>query len=94
MNHKEPLRPAHPAWWVVGAVRLYQRVVSPFLRPNCRYRPTCSEYTIDAVQSHGLFRGTWLALRRVGRCHPFREGGYDPVPERKTMASTEGQGAA
>lgn len=74
------MRPYHPARWLVGMVRLYQRLVSPTLGANCRYRPTCSEYTVDAVQSHGLLRGGWMALRRIGRCHPFHEGGYDPVP--------------
>ena len=73
-------RPYHPAWWILGAIRLYQQLVSPGLGANCRYRPTCSEYAATAVQRHGLMRGAWMSIRRVGRCHPFREGGYDPVP--------------
>ncbi|MGD2152245.1 MAG: membrane protein insertion efficiency factor YidD [Gemmatimonadales bacterium] len=61
-------------------VRGYQWVVSPWLPPACRYTPSCSQYAIEALQRHGALRGTWLALRRLARCHPFRPGGYDPVP--------------
>jgi len=61
-------------------IRLYQRWVSPCLPPSCRFFPSCSEYAAQAVTRHGLFRGSWLALRRLLRCHPFHSGGYDPVP--------------
>ncbi len=64
----------------VGLVRTYQKLVSPSLGVNCRYRPTCSEYAVQAIEGFGLVRGGWLAARRLGRCHPFHEGGYDPVP--------------
>ena len=74
------LRPYQPAWWAVFLIRGYQRAISPLLGQNCRYLPTCSSYAVDAISGHGLLRGGWLALRRLGRCHPFREGGYDPVP--------------
>lgn len=63
-----------------GAVRIYQLVVSPWLPPSCRFSPTCSEYTRQALIRHGILRGAWLSLRRLSRCHPFGSGGYDPVP--------------
>jgi putative membrane protein insertion efficiency factor len=61
-------------------IRAYQLLVSPLLGPCCRYLPSCSEYAADAVRIHGPLKGSWLALRRVSRCHPFHSGGYDPVP--------------
>ncbi len=66
----------------VWLVRAYRRAVSPLLPPACRFHPTCSEYAITALERHGLFRGGWLAARRLSRCHPFHDGGFDPVPER------------
>lgn len=65
---------------LVMLVRGYQVAISPLLPPACRYTPTCSQYAIDALRQHGAMKGSWLALRRLGRCHPFRPGGYDPVP--------------
>jgi putative membrane protein insertion efficiency factor len=64
----------------VAVIRVYQRYVSPCLPPACRFYPTCSEYAAQAVTRHGLLRGSWLAVRRLLRCHPFHAGGYDPVP--------------
>lgn len=61
-------------------IRLYQCTLSPMLGPACRFEPTCSEYAIEAIRRFGILRGSWLALRRLGRCHPFHAGGYDPVP--------------
>ena len=61
-------------------LRAYRRYLSPMMAPHCRYSPTCSAYAIEAVETHGPVRGSWLALRRVGRCHPFHAGGLDPVP--------------
>lgn len=61
-------------------VVLYQKLLSPLLPPSCRYRPTCSQYTLIALRRYGLVRGGWLGLKRILRCHPFRPGGYDPVP--------------
>ncbi|NNF68139.1 MAG: membrane protein insertion efficiency factor YidD [Acidimicrobiia bacterium] len=74
------LRPYHLAWWIRLVVRGYQRALSPFLGRNCRYHPTCSSYMIGAVETHGAARGTWMGMKRIGRCHPWREGGFDPVP--------------
>ena len=62
------------------AIRAYQRTISARTGPTCRYQPTCSQYAYEAVERHGPWRGAWLAARRLGRCHPGREGGYDPVP--------------
>lgn len=62
------------------ALRWYKRAVSPLLPPACRYTPTCSEYAAEAIERHGLGRGTFFAVRRVLSCHPFARGGYDPVP--------------
>ncbi len=61
-------------------IRGYQLWVSPLLPAACRYYPTCSTYAIEALEKHGPMTGSWLALRRIARCHPFRAGGYDPVP--------------
>ncbi|HBK84925.1 MAG TPA: membrane protein insertion efficiency factor YidD [Firmicutes bacterium] len=63
----------------VRLVSLYQRFISPVLGPSCRFRPTCSEYMIQALQKYGFLKGFWLGLKRVGRCHPFNPGGYDPL---------------
>lgn len=60
-------------------IRGYQRLISPMLPPSCRFLPTCSEYSYEAVARYGIWRGGWLALRRIARCHPFHPGGYDPV---------------
>lgn len=62
-------------------IRLYQIVLSPWLGNQCRFAPTCSHYADEAIARHGALRGSWLAVRRVLRCHPFAEGGFDPVPE-------------
>jgi len=59
----------------------YQYLISPFFGPSCRFTPTCSDYAIEAINQHGILKGLWLALRRLGRCHPWHEGGLDPVPD-------------
>ena len=61
-------------------VRGYQVAISPILPASCRYYPTCSAYAIEAIERYGAARGVWMAARRIARCHPFRPGGYDPVP--------------
>ncbi|MCK9387473.1 MAG: membrane protein insertion efficiency factor YidD [Sulfuritalea sp.] len=61
-------------------IRGYQVAISPMLGNRCRFFPSCSEYSMDALRRHGLFKGLWLAMRRIGRCHPWHPGGYDPVP--------------
>jgi putative membrane protein insertion efficiency factor len=65
---------------LVGLIRLYQYLLSPWVGHGCRYWPTCSEYARDAIEQHGAGRGVYLALRRIGRCHPYGRGGVDPVP--------------
>ncbi|WP_330442949.1 membrane protein insertion efficiency factor YidD [Flavobacterium sp. C4GT6] len=64
-------------------VRFYQGAISPFLPSACRYTPTCSQYTIEALQTHGLIKGGWLSIKRIASCNPWGGRGYDPVPERK-----------
>jgi uncharacterized protein len=66
---------------LIGFIRLYQRLLSPLLGPRCRFHPHCSAYAVEALERHGALRGSWLAARRVTRCHPLNEGGVDPVPE-------------
>jgi len=62
-------------------VRAYQLLISPLLGANCRFHPTCSQYMIDAIDRFGVFKGMWLGMRRLSHCHPWHEGGLDPVPE-------------
>ncbi|MBF0429360.1 MAG: membrane protein insertion efficiency factor YidD [Magnetococcales bacterium] len=65
---------------LLGIIRLYQLLISPVLPSSCRFYPSCSHYAADAVTRHGSAKGGWLALRRLGKCHPFHPGGFDPVP--------------
>jgi putative membrane protein insertion efficiency factor len=65
---------------LVGLIRFYQYAISPYLGRRCRYFPTCSEYTAEAVEKHGAMKGGWLGAKRLCRCHPWHPGGYDPVP--------------
>jgi len=65
---------------VIGTLRAYKRFISPVLPPACRFAPTCSEYAAEAIEKHGILRGSTLALRRLARCGPWTPGGYDPVP--------------
>ena len=79
------------AWPLVALVRVYQRVISPLRPPTCRFYPSCSAYAITALQRFGPIKGSWLAVRRLFRCHPWNPGGVDHVPEReprRTPAAT------
>lgn len=64
----------------IALVRLYQVLISPLLGSNCRFTPTCSAYSVEALQKHGAWKGGWLAIKRISRCHPWGGDGYDPVP--------------
>ncbi|ARC69287.1 membrane protein insertion efficiency factor YidD [Bacillus licheniformis] len=64
-------------------IRFYQKWISPALPPTCRFYPTCSNYGLEAIEKHGAFKGGWLTIKRILKCHPFNPGGIDPVPEKK-----------
>ncbi len=66
--------------FLILLIRIYQGAISPYLMPSCRFTPSCSAYGVEAIQKHGPFRGLWLALKRIGRCHPWGGSGFDPVP--------------
>ena len=77
---------------LIGLLRAYRFLISPLYGQVCRYHPSCSAYALDAVTQHGALRGSWLAVRRIGRCHPWAAGGYDPVPTRFTWRATRSTG--
>lgn len=64
---------------MISLIRFYQLCISPLLGNNCRYYPTCSQYAIEAIEKKGIIKGSWLAVKRICRCHPWHDGGYDPV---------------
>ena len=70
------------AWLLAWPIRFYRAFLSPLLPPACRYDPSCSAYAMGALAEHGALRGSWLAIRRIGRCHPWGGHGHDPVPPR------------
>ena len=72
---------SHMARLLLSVLRLYRRAISPMTPPSCRFTPTCSAYAEEAIRRHGAGRGSWLAFRRLARCHPFGGSGYDPVPD-------------
>ena len=76
------------AWPLLALVGFYRLAISPWLGRNCRYDPSCSEYALEALRRYGAFRGTWLAARRIARCHPWGGCGHDPVPARITAPNT------
>ena len=69
--------------FLVFLLKSYKRYISPLVPPACRFRPTCSEYAAEAISAHGTLKGSWLALVRLLKCHPFHPGGFDPVPEKE-----------
>lgn len=81
-------RPGPAARALLALVRAYRYAISPLLGPRCRYLPTCSAYGLEALERHGALRGGWLTVRRVARCHPFVEGGHDPVPPARSPSGT------
>jgi putative membrane protein insertion efficiency factor len=76
------------AWLLVLPIRFYRRWISPALGQHCRFAPSCSAYAVEALQTHGALRGSWLAARRIGRCHPWHPGGHDPVPPARGTSAT------
>jgi len=66
---------------LIGSIKIYQLSFSAFFPPSCRFQPTCSQYSIDAISKHGIYTGIYLSIKRILRCHPLTPGGYDPVPE-------------
>ncbi|HUA28197.1 MAG TPA: membrane protein insertion efficiency factor YidD [Streptosporangiaceae bacterium] len=82
-------RPSPAARLLMLLLTGYRTFVSPLLGPRCRFYPSCSAYALEAVQVHGALRGSWLAARRLSRCHPFHAGGLDPVPARAAKAGTD-----
>lgn len=75
--------PSPLARFATVMIRGYQRILSPRMGVNCRFQPTCSQYTLGAVERHGFFKGGWMGIVRLAKCHPFNAGGYDPVPEKR-----------
>ena len=69
-------------YFLISIIRIYQLFISPILGQNCRYLPTCSEYSIESIKKFGFFRGIFLSLKRISKCHPWGNHGYDPVPNR------------
>ncbi|GAB4471027.1 MAG: membrane protein insertion efficiency factor YidD [Elainellaceae cyanobacterium] len=67
---------------LLGLIHAYRILISPLFPPSCRFHPTCSQYGLEAIARHGALKGGWLTAKRIARCHPWSEGGYDPVPEK------------
>jgi hypothetical protein len=67
----------------LASIRAYQRFISPALGDTCRFEPSCSHYTYEAIETHGVIKGSWLGIKRISRCHPLHPGGYDPVPPKE-----------
>ncbi len=73
---------------LMGIIRFYQKAISPLFPPACRFYPTCSQYAFEAISVHGALKGSYLAIRRILKCHPFHKGGIDPVPPKKERGKT------
>jgi putative membrane protein insertion efficiency factor len=89
VDRQAPDRRSPAAWALIGLVSTYRRLISPLLPPTCRFYPSCSAYALEAVQVHGAAGGSWLAVRRLSRCHPFHAGGLDPVPPARHQPGPE-----
>jgi hypothetical protein len=68
----------------IGLIKGYQNFISPMLGPHCRFHPSCSHYAVEAINEHGVVKGGWLGIKRISRCHPFNDGGFDPVPKKNS----------
>lgn len=76
-------------WLFILPIRFYQYAISPLLGPRCRFKPTCSHYAVEAIEEWGVLKGGWLALKRIGKCHPWGPWGYDPVPKKPRKKEEE-----
>lgn len=81
-----------PSLFVRALIRLYQWILSPVLGASCRFHPSCSAYGLEAVERFGALKGGWLTIKRIGRCHPWHPGGYDPVPDRRPVPTGDRNG--
>ncbi|MBN8250772.1 membrane protein insertion efficiency factor YidD [Priestia flexa] len=70
---------------MLSIIKVYQKVISPLTPPTCRFYPTCSHYGVEAIKRFGAFKGGWLTIKRISKCHPFHPGGMDPVPEKESV---------
>ncbi|MBG83149.1 MAG: membrane protein insertion efficiency factor YidD [Phycisphaerae bacterium] len=89
MSNLKPGKNSPAAMLCIGLIRIYQATLSPLIGMHCRFHPTCSRYAVEAIQVHGAIKGCWLAMRRLGRCHPLGGRGYDPVPDAKDKCTGE-----
>ncbi|MEM8832021.1 MAG: membrane protein insertion efficiency factor YidD [Cyanobacteria bacterium P01_G01_bin.19] len=74
---------------ILWTIKGYRRFISPLFPPSCRFQPTCSQYVLEAIATHGTVKGGWLATKRILRCHPFHPGGYDPVPPQENSSKLD-----
>jgi putative membrane protein insertion efficiency factor len=72
---------------LLSLINSYRHFVSPLFPPSCRFQPTCSQYALESIEKHGSVKGSWLAIQRILRCHPFNPGGYDPVPDKLEISN-------
>ena len=86
--------PSPAARLLIAPIRFYQRFITPYTPATCRYYPTCSSYAVAALREHGAVRGSWLTVRRLGRCHPWSSGGVDHVPPRRERSGPAGRSSS